>query len=119
MSIPISLFLAFVLFGAMGGALLWRPEYVTRLTNVELTTIESRNEVRAVYGGFGIAMAIAMFIAVVYSPLRGGIMLTAGLALLGMAAGRGYSAWLERPSTMIWAFLGIEALLGLMLFFRI
>lgn len=117
---PVSLFLAFLLFAAMGGLLLWKPEYLTRLTGVELTTIESRNEVRAVYGGFGVAMAIAMFIAMVYSPLSGGILLTSGLALIGMAAGRGYSAWLEMPSnTLVWVFLGVEALLGLMLFFRI
>lgn len=117
---PVSLFLAFALFAVMGAALLWKPEYLTRLTGVELTTVESRNEVRAVYGGFGVAMAIAMFIAMVYSPLSGGIMLTSGLALIGMAAGRGYSAWLEMPTnSLIWVFLGIEALLGLMLFFRI
>jgi hypothetical protein len=65
-------------------------------------------------------MAIAMFIAMVYSPLSGGILLTSGLALIGMAAGRGYSAWLEMPTnSLVWVFLGVEALLGLMLFFRI
>lgn len=117
---PVSLFIAFAVFAAMGGALLWKPEYLTRLTGVELSTIESRNEVRAVYGGFGVAMAIAMFIAMVYSPLSGGILLTSGLALIGMAAGRGYSAWLEMPTNvLIWVFLGLEALLGLMLFFRV
>src|SRR5262245_57490840 len=115
----VSLFLAFLLFAAMGGALLWRPEFLTRLTNVELTTIESRNEVRAVYGGFGIAMAIALLIAAIFSHLYQGILMTIGLALIGMAAGRGYSAWLERPSAMVWAFLALEAVLGIMLFFRI
>ena len=117
---PVSLFLAFLLFAAMGGVMLWKPEYLTRLTGVELSTIESRNEARAVYGGFGVAMAIAMFIAMVYSPLSGGILLTSGLALIGMAAGRGYSAWLEMPTnSLVWVFLGVEAVLGLMLFFRI
>lgn len=115
----VSLFLAFVLFAAMGGALLWKPEYLTRLTNVELTTIESRNEVRAVYGGFGIAMALALLLAAIFSHLYQGVMLTAGLALIGMAAGRAYSAWLETPPMMVWVFLGIEAVLGVMLFFRI
>lgn len=115
-----SLFLGLIVFGAMGGLLLWQPQYITRVTNIELTTPESRSETRAVYGGFGIAMALAMFIAMVWSPLRGGIMMTAGLALIGMAAGRGYSAWLERPtSPIIWGLLGGEALLGLLLFFRV
>lgn len=116
---PVSLFLALLLFAAMGGALLWRPQYLTRLTNLELTTIESRNEVRAVYGGFGVAMALALFIAAAYSPLRAGIMVTIGLALIGMAAGRGYSGWLERPSTLVWGFCALEALLGLALFFQV
>jgi hypothetical protein len=116
----VSLFIAFLLFAAMGAALLWRPEYLTRLTGVDLSTVESRNEVRAVYGGFGIAMALAMFIAMVYEPLRGGIMMTTGLALIGMAAGRGYSVWLEPPTNnLVWVFLGLEAVLGLMVFFRV
>ena len=116
----VSTFLAFTLFAAMGGVMLWKPEDLTRLTGVELSTVESRNEARAVYGGFGVAMALAMFIAMVYSPLSGGILLTSGLALIGMAAGRGYSAWLEMPAnSLIWVFLGIESLLGLMLFFRV
>jgi hypothetical protein len=116
----ISLYLGFILFAAMGAGLLWQPQYLTRLTNVELSTVESRNEVRAVYGGFGVAMALALFIALVWSPLRGGICLTIGLALVGMAAGRGYSWWLERTSsTMIWGFLAGEAILGILLFFQV
>jgi hypothetical protein len=115
-----SLTIGFLLFAAMGGLLLWQPQYITRVTNVELTTAESRSETRAVYGGFGIAIALALFVAMVWSDLRGGIMFTTGLALLGMAAGRGYSAWLERPtSPIIWGLLGGEALLGLLLFFRV
>jgi len=116
----LSLYLGFILFAAMGAGLLWQPQYVSRLTHVDLATVESRNEARAVYGGFGAAMAIALFIALVYSPLRGGICLAIGLGLLGMAAGRGYSLWLERtPSTMIWGFLIGEALLGLALVFQV
>jgi len=117
---PVSLFIAFALFAAMGGVMLWKPEYLTRLTGVELSTIESRNEARAVYGGFGVAMALAILIGMISLDLRSGVMLTSGLALIGMAAGRGYSAWLEMPTnSLIWAFLGLEALLGLMLFFRV
>ena len=115
-----SLTIAFLLFAAMGGLMLWRPQYITRVTNIELSTAESRSESRAVYGGFGVAIALALFVAMVYSDLRGGIMFTTGLALFGMAAGRGYSAWLERPTNpIIWGLLAGEALLGLMLFFRV
>ena len=115
-----SLTIAFLLFAAMGGLMLWRPQYITRVTNIELSTPESRSETRAVYGGFGAAIALALFVAMVYSDLRGGIMFTTGLALIGMAAGRGYSAWLERPTNnIIWGLLGGEAVLGILLFFRI
>jgi hypothetical protein len=116
----LSLYLGFLLFAAMGGALLWQPQYLTRVTGLELSTVESRNEVRAAYGGFGVAAALALFIALVWSPLRGGICLALGLALIGMAAGRGYSAFLERPTNnLIWALLGVEGVLGLMLMFQI
>ena len=116
----LSLYLGFLLFAAMGGVMLWQPQYLTRVTGTELTTIESRNEARAVYGGFGVGAALALFIALVWSPLRGGICLALGLSLLGMAGGRGYSAWLERPTNnIIWGLLAAEAVLGFMLVFQI
>jgi hypothetical protein len=115
-----SLLIGFVLFAAMGATLLIWPEALARVTNQEPATPESRNEIRAVYGGFGIAIALALFVAMVYSDYRGGIMLTVGLALIGMAGGRGYAAYLERPtSNIIWGLLGAEALLGLIILFRL
>lgn len=115
-----SLIIGFLLFAAMGAVMLWRPEYLSQVTGLELSTPESRSEARAVYGGFGIAMALALFTAIVYSDFRGGIMYTTGLALIGMAAGRAYAAWLERPtSPTIWGLLAVEAVLGLMIFFRV
>lgn len=114
-----SLTIGFLLFAAMGGVMLWRPQYLTQVTGVELSTPESRNEARAAYGGLGVAIAIALFVAM-FSELRGGIMLTTGLALIGMAGGRGYSAWLERPTNpIIWGLLAGEVVLGLMIFFRV
>ena len=115
-----SLTIGLLLFAAMGAVMLWRPEYLTQVTGVELSTPEARSEARAVYGGFGVAVALALFTAIVYSDFRGGIMYTTGLMLLGMAAGRGYSAWLERPtSPVIWGLLAGEAILGFMIFFRV
>jgi hypothetical protein len=116
----LSLIIGFLLFAAMGAVMLWRPEYLSQVTGLELSTPESRSEARAVYGGFGVAMALALFTAIVYSDFRGGIMYTTGLALIGMAAGRAYAAWLERPtSPVIWGLLAGEALLGIMIFFRV
>lgn len=115
-----SLIIGLLLFAAMGAIMLWRPEYLTRVTGVELSTPEARSEARAVYGGFGIAVALALFTALVYSDFKGGIMYTTGLMLIGMAAGRGYAAWLERPtSPIIWGLLAGEAILGFMIFFRV
>jgi hypothetical protein len=115
----ISLLIGFLLFAAMGVTLLIWPEAVARVTNQEPTTPEARSEIRAVYGGFGIAVALALFVAMVYSDFRGGIMFTVGLALIGMAAGRGYAAWLELPTNnIIWGLLAAEAVLGLVIFFR-
>lgn len=115
-----SLIIGLLAFAAMGVAIILRPQYITQVTGVELSTPESRNEAMAVYGGFGIAMALALFTALVYSDFRGGIMYTTGLALIGMAAGRGYAAWLERPTNpIIWGLLAGEAILGFMIFFRI
>jgi hypothetical protein len=114
-----SLVIAFLAFAAMGGVMLWRPQYITQVTGIELSTPESRNEARAIYGGFGVAIAFALLVAM-FSDLRGGIMFTTGLALIGMAGGRGYASWLERPTNpVIWGLLAGEALLGLMLFFRV
>ena len=84
-----SLLLGFLLFAAMGATLLIWPEALARVTNQEPTTPESRSEIRAAYGGFGVAIALALFVAMVYSEFRGGIMFTVGLALIGMAGGRG------------------------------
>lgn len=114
-----SLTIGFLLFAAMGGVMLWRPQYITQVTGIELSTPESRSEARATYGGFGVAIALALFVAM-FSELRGGIMFATGLSLIGMAVGRSYAAWLERPTNpVIWGLLGGEALLGLLIFFRV
>ena len=55
-----------------------------------------RNEVRAIYGGFGIAMS-SILIAAIYAPaLRTGVCLTLAAALIGMAVGRVISGALDR-----------------------
>lgn len=107
-----------LVFAAMGGALIWQPQLLTRLIGQELTTPEAKNEVRAVYGGVGIGAALAFFIGIVYSPWRQAIAVTIGLILLAMAGARGYSWWLERTtSPLVYALMGGEAVLGLMLVF--
>lgn len=84
------------LFALMGTGALFRPDVVTRQFGVPALTPSGRNEVRAVYGGFGAAMA-AMLLSTLYAPaLRAGVALTLAIALFGMAAGRIVSALIDR-----------------------
>ena len=56
-------------------------------------------EVRAVYGGFGLAIAgVLVFAAIADGDLRKGILITVGAALAGMAFGRLAAAVLGDPT---------------------
>jgi hypothetical protein len=105
-------------FAAMGLLALARPERIVAYFGTRELSRDGRNEVRAVYGGFGLAIA-ALLAAVPYHPaLRPGTLLAVALALLGMAAGRLLSALLDGPpGRWPWIFMGVElaggcALLG-------
>jgi hypothetical protein len=63
-------------------------------------TADARTEIRAVYGGFGIAMAALLFTTALgngFDRHRDGVALTVGVALAGMALGRAIGAARERP----------------------
>ena len=77
-----------LLFAAMGLAALIDPPQILAPFGVDVVTAAGRNEVRAVYGGFGILVALALGIAVRSPVLRNGILVAIALALLGMAGGR-------------------------------
>ncbi|MBX9641850.1 MAG: DUF4345 domain-containing protein [Mycobacteriaceae bacterium] len=80
----------------MGVYALAAPARMIRVFGITLPVRESRSEVRAVYGGFGVAVAGALALAAFQaSPVRTGIMITVGLALAGMALGRVVSAVVE------------------------
>ena len=108
-----------VFFAAMGVAAVVKPALIWAPFGVAPTTPASRNEVRAVYGGFGIAIAGLLFVADGWTPdLRAGVPLTVAIALLGMAAGRVLSAFVEPKALMGYPgfFLLVEAgLAGLLL----
>ncbi|WP_433760752.1 DUF4345 domain-containing protein [Nocardia sp. CA-135398] len=85
-----------VFFLAMGVYALATPAALTRPFGIRLEQPEARYEVRAVYGGFGLAMAAMLAVAATQDgPLRTGIMITIGVALGGMALGRIISAVLD------------------------
>jgi hypothetical protein len=109
--------LALILALLMGVGAIVAPATVTRQFDVADLTAAGRNEVRSVYGGFGIAMA-AMFAVALWRPeLRAGICLTTGAALAGMAGGRLLSAVMDRGIGRFPLFyLCLEAILAAALF---
>ncbi len=92
----LGLYLGALLFALMGVGALVVPDRVTEQFDVPTLTIAGRNEVRAVYGGFGIAMAAMLIVASTSMDLRLGVGLTIGVALIGMAVGRLVSAVIDR-----------------------
>ena len=78
-----------VFFAGMGAAALVRPAVIWAPFGVAPTTPAARNEVRAVYGGFGIALAILLVVADNASAgFRDGALVATAVALAGMAGGR-------------------------------
>ncbi|ANY09993.1 hypothetical protein AFB00_11895 [Pseudonocardia sp. HH130630-07] len=78
---------------------------------------ESRSEVRAVYGGFGVATAAVLGATLVLPGMRPGVVLTVAVMLLGMAAGRVISRLVDRPVALypIWFYCGVEVVAALVL----
>jgi hypothetical protein len=78
-----------VFFLGMGGYALAAPAALVRPFGITLTGDASQSEVRAVYGGFGLAIAAVLAYATAADgDLRKGIVITVGAALAGMAFGR-------------------------------
>jgi len=96
---PIALVVA-VGFAVMGIGALVRPALIWAPFGVEPTTPESRSEIRAVYGGFGLALAALLVLTNDSAALRDGVLVAVAVSLFGMAAGRLVSALLE-PRTLL------------------
>jgi len=98
-------------FVAMGLGALARPREVLAQFGVEVGTPAGRNEVRAVYGGFGIAVGALLAVAAIGDPATAeGIVVAVAFALAGMAGGRLLSAAGERPGGLfpVWTYFAIE-----------
>jgi hypothetical protein len=103
------------LFAAMGVAALVRPTAILAPFGVPVPTADGRNEVRAVYGGFGVAVAALLGVAAADGgDAAEGIVIAVGIALLGMAAGRLVGGAVERASGFypVWFFCAFEIVLG-------
>ncbi|MGH3715320.1 MAG: DUF4345 domain-containing protein [Micromonosporaceae bacterium] len=65
---------------------------------IELGTATARTEVRAVYGGFGLATGVLLTLAAFdVGGIRHGVAITVAVALAGMAFGRLIGRLAERP----------------------
>ena len=98
-------------FAAMGIGALARPALVLAQFGVTVDTGDGRNEVRAVYGGFGLAIAALLAVAALGDPATAdGILVAVAVALGGMAAGRLLGAAFDRPSSAypVWVYFAIE-----------
>lgn len=99
-----------VIFAVMGLAAFVRPAAMLAPIGLPAETVDARNEIQAVYGGFGLAMA-AMLIAPLWLPdLGAGPAVVVGIALGGMAFGRVIALIREqRIGKFPAAFLAMEA----------
>ena len=98
-------------FAAMGAGAIAQPRMVLAQFGVPVDTVDGRNEVRAVYGGFGLAIAALLAVAALANPATAdGIVVAVAAALGGMAAGRLISTAFERPPAAypVWVYFAIE-----------
>ncbi|MEV0358781.1 DUF4345 family protein [Nocardia sp. NPDC050697] len=107
--------LAATAFALMGLAALAAPDRIVTPFGMRATAPAARSEVRAVYGGFGIALAgVLAWAATGTGGAHAGAVLAAGIALLGMAGGRLLSRLLDAavPFYPVYFYLVIELLAG-------
>jgi hypothetical protein len=107
-----------VFFLGMGVYALAAPATLVRPFGITLGEAAARSEVRAVYGGFGLAIAAVLAYAAVDVDLRTGIVLTVGAALAGMAVGRVVAAVLGDRTAFYpnWFYFLVEAVAAAGLF---
>jgi hypothetical protein len=114
------IYLAMCGFIVMGLGALIKPLLVTTQFGILELSAAGRNEVRAVYGGFGILMGVALLVALRHAELRGGIVFASACALAGMAAGRLVSALIDRTIDKgPLLYLVIEVAVALLLIFAL
>ncbi len=101
-----------VFFAGMGCYALAAPAAIIRPFGITLGGAAARSEVRAVYGGFGLAIAgVLAYAAVADGDVRTGILIAVGAALAGMAFGRMVSAVLDERTAFYpnWFYCLVEA----------
>jgi len=109
-----------VFFAGMGCVALATPGIVPQQFGMTMggSGDAGRAEVRAVYGGFGLAMAAMLALALVDQTVRPGVLVTIGAALAGMSGGRVISAVLGDRTSFYpnWFYCLVEAVAATALF---
>lgn len=104
-----------VFFLAMGGYGLGAPAALIRPFGLVPDSPEARTEIRAVYGGFGVAIAGLLAAALAdVGGIRRGAVVAVAVALLGMAFGRLVARAVERPTGFYpsWLYFWVELAAG-------
>ena len=106
-----------VFFVGMGAIGLVAPGRIVAIFGTTSLTAEGRNEVRAVYGGFGVAVGVLLLVAAGFPTFRPGVLVAIATALAGMAGGRLVAALVERPSRFYpcWFYVVAEAVMAAVL----
>ncbi|WP_431949317.1 DUF4345 family protein [Nocardia lijiangensis] len=105
-------------FAAMGVLGLLRPSRLADTVGLLADRADAHAEVRAVYGGFGVAVAVVLGLAAAdVGGIGSGVCIAVAAALGGMAFGRIWSAFTERPSAFypVWFYFVVEVTLATML----
>lgn len=87
---------AAVFFGAIGVSAMIRPRNLLQGFSMEANEPESRNEIRAVYGGFPLAVAALLIFSLTRPDLSDGILIALAASSAGMAMGRIVSVSIDR-----------------------
>ena len=110
-----------VFFLGMGLYALAAPASLIRPFGITLSRPESRAEVRAVYGGFGLAIAGVLVYAALHPSASDAILITVAVALAGMAVGRLISAIVDERTAFYpnWFYFLVEVALAAALVFAV
>jgi uncharacterized membrane protein len=108
MSVQLSI-VAFLFLLMAAGAFLNPRMFLAPYVGIEAKTPDARNEIQAVYGGFGIAVAVVLLLPTWMPEAKTGVIVAVAGALAGMAVGRLIAALRERPGRWPLIFFGIES----------
>ncbi len=107
----VSIIVVALFFLGMGTYGLFAPAALIRPFGMVADSAQARSEIRAVYGGFGIAVGGLLLTALAdLGGTRTGVVVTTAVCLLGMAVGRLVGRAVERPAGFypVWCYFWVE-----------